>query len=194
VREIHGGERDLQENLGFFGGHPDGFANEEWFGVVAIDRRKRMAYQYYREDYAEVVAPPDLDGDAIPDVWEYAVIDSAGASPVASIFDLKASGDLDGDGMINIQEFRAGTDPLDPASLLILREVSLTPEGHVHVRWSGDPGARHVVERALQPDASGDGAWEPVFSGGPPSPAEGEFVDRELPAVTRFFYRLRMEQ
>ena len=39
VRAQDGGSIETQENLGYYGGQADGFANEEWFAIVAVDRR-----------------------------------------------------------------------------------------------------------------------------------------------------------
>jgi len=47
------------------GGHADSTANEEWFGVVAIDRQPRLLYSYLQQDFASVEVPTDLDGDRV---------------------------------------------------------------------------------------------------------------------------------
>jgi hypothetical protein len=53
---------------------------------------------------------PDSDGDGIPDIWETQFFgDSTSAS---------GSADADGDGMINTDEFLAGTDPTNALSVL----------------------------------------------------------------------------
>ena len=59
----------------------------------------------------------DTDKDRMPDVWE-----------LANNFDPKspdaASLDTDGDGLTNLEEYMAGTDPRDPASFLRVERVS----------------------------------------------------------------------
>ena len=49
------------QDLGGFasGGHYDGFANEEWFGLVDIDRNKRQTFFTLRSRFAEDL-PPEL--------------------------------------------------------------------------------------------------------------------------------------
>ena len=53
------------------------------------------------------VSKPDTDGDGLPDLWEV----EAGLNPLSTEGADGAQGDPDGDGAINIDEFRAQTDP-----------------------------------------------------------------------------------
>jgi hypothetical protein len=49
-----------------------------------------------------------------------------------------AQADSDGDGATNIQEFLAGTDPTDPASVLRI-QISTTSQGP-RLQWNAEPG------------------------------------------------------
>jgi hypothetical protein len=64
-----------------------------------------------------IVFDADRDGDGAPDVWETA----NGFNPDQAS---DGEGDVDGDGMLNADEFIAGTNPRDPESYLWL---DLTP-------------------------------------------------------------------
>jgi hypothetical protein len=53
---------------------------------------------------------PDTDGDGIPDAWELAYF--------GNITNAVAGADADGDGMSNLDEYRAGTNPTNALSVL----------------------------------------------------------------------------
>jgi len=65
------------------------------------------------DGWATMRAPvdPDQDGDGLPDVWEIHYLGGTNASP---------DGHGDTDIMTNIEEFRAGTDPTNAASVFEL--------------------------------------------------------------------------
>jgi hypothetical protein len=59
--------------------------------------------------------PQDFDGDWLPDRWE--------AAWFARHWAVNGLSDSDGDGFINLYEYRAGTSPIDSASLLKLNRL-----------------------------------------------------------------------
>jgi hypothetical protein len=59
----------------------------------------------------------DTDGDGIPDGWEMLY----GLNPGDPV---DANQDLDGDGMTNLQEYLAGTDPVNASSVLRISSIS----------------------------------------------------------------------
>jgi hypothetical protein len=66
-----GGVVGHQDYIGFFtywnvNAMPDSVANEEWFGVVSIDRRPREIYDVLREEFGSVAVPVDLNDPQSP--------------------------------------------------------------------------------------------------------------------------------
>jgi len=77
-----------------------------------------FAYKYDSADNwttNTVTVMADSDGDGIPDWW----MNQYFGHPTGQAADnSRASDDADGDGMTNLQEFLAGTIPIDPGSVL----------------------------------------------------------------------------
>lgn len=96
---------------------------DSYFVVRAYDGGLESA------DSAEVhYAPPvtDKDGDGMPEDWEV----QFGLNPLVD----DADGDLDGDGISNREEFRAGLEPDDPGVAgAPLPPEPLSPESHARV-------------------------------------------------------------
>ncbi|MCX7915983.1 MAG: hypothetical protein N3A53_06730, partial [Verrucomicrobiae bacterium] len=81
---------------------------------------------------------PDSDGDGMSDGFEHAYFGHpTNASPGA---------DPDGDGQTNLQEFLAGTHPLNADSALRIVSIARQPNGDVHVTSTCVPGRRYVLE------------------------------------------------
>jgi hypothetical protein len=80
----------------------------------------------------------DSDGDGIPDSWE-------------DLYGLNKNDpndahlDLDGDGMTNLEEYLAGTDPTSSASVLAITAVEDVPGG-ILLRWNSVAGRHYRVQ------------------------------------------------
>lgn len=85
----------------------------------------------------------DSDGDGLPDAWEVA----HGLKPDDARDAQGAQGDPDGDHSSNMEEFFAGTDPLDARSALRVT-LSLVGERRVKLEWPMVPGHGYVVQYA----------------------------------------------
>lgn len=107
--------------------------------------------------------PDDLDGNGLSDAWSL----WAGGTPRA------LHADDDGDGMTNLEESEAGTDPDDPRSRLDLK--SLQQGSDLVLNWPDIRGKAHVVEYS---DSLDD--WDPAL-GLPPTTTDGERLSVTVP-------------
>ena len=98
--------------------------------------------------------------------------------------------DADRDGLNNLAEFKAGTNPTDAQSVFEIMDVQVTQPGQVLVEWSAVEGKFYTLQR------SGD-----LFSGFsdlrthiPATAPKNSFRDTTATGAGPFFYRLRVEE
>jgi len=88
----------------------------------------------------------DSDNDGQPDIWEE-------ANGLASYFN-EAALDYDGDGLTNLQEYLAGTQPLDPSSFLKIEALS-SADG-IHLKFQAAAGRSYKIQYC---EALADTQW-----------------------------------
>lgn len=118
----------------------------------------------------------DSDIDGLPDSWEMAVFGS---------LDAAAGGDPDQDGMSNLQEYVAGTNPTDPASAFRARIV-FADNGACRLEFNAVSGRTYTLHSADQID----GPWE--IAGDLPIPGPGAIQVAIDPSHQKQFYRLEI--
>jgi CotH kinase protein/Lamin Tail Domain/Fn3 associated/Bacterial TSP3 repeat len=124
----------------------------------------------------------DLDGDGLPDVWEFVHQLNPDDASDARL-------DSDGDGLTNAQEFAVGTDPKNAASLLGL-DLDLSAAGAVQLRFNATSGRPY---RLLFRDAGAVGeAWETLATIPAADTARAVEIPDPTPAAERpiRFYRV----
>jgi Bacterial TSP3 repeat len=109
---------------------PTGFTNTDTTNTVAAGSRtwtkaSGLATYTYSESTGvlSVTATLDSDGDSLADTWETTYFGSLTAQ--------NASGDPDGDGYTNLQEFTAGSDPTVAASTPVDINADGITDGHI---------------------------------------------------------------
>ncbi|MCU0857609.1 MAG: hypothetical protein MUC65_04300 [Pontiellaceae bacterium] len=102
-------------------------------------------------------AGPDTDGDNIPDAWEL------GHTNVLTAF--SSSGDADGDGVSDRNEYLADTDPSDPSDLLLITDLSVNGTTNI-LTWTAKPTRSYMLQRSQTLTNWVDGAFT-IPSGGP---------------------------
>jgi Tol biopolymer transport system component len=122
----------------------------------------------------------DSDGDGIPDLW----LTHYFGHPTGQAGDLsRAQDDADGDGVSNLEEFLAGTDPTIPASVLRVQiQAQVFASKNVTLNWPAVLGKKYQIQFK-------DNLTDPVWSetaGATVVGTQGSFTVPASPA-TRFF-------
>lgn len=108
----------------------------------------------------------DSDGDGLPDEWERWVIEIAGRgtgadgrATDADVAAFRPDDDADGDGMTNLQEFLAGTDPFTATDLFKIESFEVLPgTGRARLVFTSAADRSYRVVMAETPGEP----WTPV--------------------------------
>jgi 1,4-alpha-glucan branching enzyme len=100
----------------------------------------------------------DFDGNGLLNGWEQANFGSVtGTDPMA---------DPDGDGMNNLEEQAAGTDPNDPNSVLKFTGGQMNVGNNIFsMTWQGGQSVKQVIMQS----SSLTGPWTPIYTNQPPT-------------------------
>lgn len=124
----------------------------------------------------------DTDGDGLPDTWEYMILE-ASQGAFANISQIMPEDDFDGDGVKNLAEFIAGTDPtwnvdrLEVDTFIYRPDLHLFAVGFYSVRaksyelqgadsmmsWQGMDFSVNAANNATQKFWRGDGYYSWLF-------------------------------
>ena len=128
-------------------------------------------------------APPsDSDGDGLADAWELQYFGNLAAN---------AADDSDADGMSNLREFRAGTNPKDAQSRFEMVEVAKVASG-MAIRWTSEQGRSYRVLRSVSLLAAPN-EYQVVQSGISAAPPVNQFIDTTAGTAALSFYRIEIE-
>ena len=127
-----------------------------------------------------VSSPVRIDPlNGLPVDWELSHFGRTGIDPFA---------DPDGDGMNNLAEYRAGTDPNDAASELRFAEIQPVQSG-IRLKWLSADYKAYALQRASAPSAG----FVDIQTGIPGSAPTNTYVDATVTGPGPFFYRLRID-
>jgi Tol biopolymer transport system component len=85
----------------------------------------------------------DSDGDGVPDWW---MLQYFGHPTGQAGDNSRAQDDFDGDGMSNLQEFLAGTDPTNPNSVFRIQVSYISATNGVQVSWPASTSRNYRVQ------------------------------------------------
>ena len=131
----------------------------------------------------------DSDGDGLPDTW---MIANFGHALGMESDHSRAQDDYDGDGMSNLAEYLAGTDPKDPNSYLRITGFGVAGTNGVQVVWGSASNKLYSVQRAsalLPGGSSFTNLGEHILS----TPPENTYLDSAATNAAPFFYRIKVE-
>ena len=145
------------------------------FSFGAADRGRSE-----RVDLQVSIAMIDSDNNGLDDNWEMTYFGHLGLDPNA---------DPDHDGMSNLGEFRAGTNPNDSQSRFAFVAVARDPAGGIDVRWSSVALHRYTIQR------SGNllGAFSNLQTNIDATPGTNFLRDATATNQGPYFYRVRVE-
>ena len=123
----------------------------------------------------------DTDMDGLPDEWEQQHF---------SGLQFAASADPDRDGMSNLEELKAGTNPNDPQSQFAFINVEAHPQGGTLIEWSSTAGRSYTLLRS--PTVTG--GFTPIATGVAATPTANSYRDTATTGAGPFFYLLRVEE
>jgi subtilisin family serine protease len=125
----------------------------------------------------------DTDLNGLPDWWEQ--------SYFGHLLGNQASADADGDGVSNLAEWIAGTNPTNRASYLHLLAPKLSTTNSLILQWPSVAGKSYRLERATNLVTGFNGIVRSNITARPPTNSE---VDAAMLPTRPLYYRLGVEQ
>lgn len=145
--------------------------------VVWLTNSFSAARNRYFRLVTPLIGPADSDGNGMPDWWQIQYFGHLGVDPNA---------DPDGDGMSNLQEYLAGTDPTDANSVLKFESAMLSGTNFI---FSFTAISNHSYTIQSQSVAV-NGAWQKCQDITAASSNRTLWLTNAVAAGTNQFYRI----
>ncbi len=107
-----------------------------------------------------VTAGTDSDQDGLPDEWERWILDHSLDPSITTLLDVKPQDDFDGDGVSNLDEYRAGTDPAWENDYFFIEQFQLAANGRLAMSFLTVPGKTYRLQTAQTPLSEGQPVWK----------------------------------
>jgi hypothetical protein len=98
-----------------------------------------------------------------------------------------ASADPDGDGVNNLQEQAADTDPTNAVSMLKFIGTQVAGTNLV-LNWQGGQAVRQIIQQSTNLMS---GVWKAVYTNQPPTPVTNSF-NIQTPAGSANYFRIQI--
>jgi hypothetical protein len=130
--------------------------------------------------------PLDTNGDGLPDAWQIHYFGSI-TSP-----DARPDADPDHDGLNNLQEYLAGTDPTDPTSVFKFAAVNQVSPGVLQLQWLSATNRFYTLLDSSDISALIP-AFNPLASNILATPPVNTYLVTNASPQSAHFYRLRVQ-
>ena len=132
-----------------------------------------------------VATSVDTVGDGVPDWWRSQYFGGNGATTNA---DSSATADFDNDGLSNLAEYLADTNPTNAASRLAVTSFTII-SNQIRLTWTGGSSAWQYVEYRNSLVDTND--WKAIYTNTPPTAVTNTLFDTGAVIYTSRFYRIK---
>src|ERR1043165_6563476 len=133
-----------------------------------------------RVDLEISIVLDDVDGNGLPDAWERSYFGRTGIDPFA---------DPDGDGLNNLAEYKAGTNPNDFQSQFRFIRITSQAQG-VLVEWSSVTNRLYSIFRSPQLLTG----FQTLVGNRQATPPTNSYLDATATPPGPYFYRLQLQE